>query len=450
MAIKIEHDRPNCIGCLTPETLIVGPYGAKPIHEMKVGDLVLTSNGTYQPVTGVMAHHHQGKIYDVKIRSMGSIRITEEHPVLVVPRKETRQHNHPPFAFDWVEASKLQVADYVTYPKPIALAGRNFLHFSNTSRNGKKSKTVAFTPDFFRLAGYYVAEGNTIGKVGTILCRQVLLTFGSDEMEMAQDAAQLFDRNFGLNAKITRIPKKNTITVLVNSSLIAKAFNEWFGHGAKNKKIPEEMMLAETWIQRELIKGLWRGDGYFGPIQAQYGTISRKLAEQVKLLLMRQDILCSMEESKARPGHAAAFKPKVCNPYLAQLDAIVNGTTSRQASALKINSIQTESRLLLPIVSITETPYSGVVYNLEVASTEDYCTSAGIVHNCAACAGVSPDHWEMNADGKSDVIGGTKREDEWEEKDLTDDQYDANLQAAQSCPVNVIHLVKKETGERII
>ncbi len=69
---------------------------------------------------------------------------------------------------------------------------------------------------------------------------------------------------------------------------------------------------------------------------------------------------------------------------------------------------------------------------------------------CAACAGVSPDHWEMNADGKSDVIGGTKRDDEWEEKDLSDAEYDANMQAAQSCPVNVIHLVKKETGERII
>jgi len=450
MAIKIEHDRPNCIGCLTPETLIVGPYGAKPIAEVKVGDLVLTSNGTYQPVTGVMAHHHEGKIYVVKIRSMGSIHITEEHPVLIVPRKAARQHNQPPYDFDWVEAAHLNVADYVTYPKPIAIARRNFLHFSNTSRNGKAEKTVPFTADFFRLAGYYLAEGNTIGKAGTMLCRQIMLTFGSEEMELAQDASQLFDRIFGLTAKITRIPKKNTITVLVNSSLVAKAFNEWFGHGAQNKHVPEDMMLADVWLQRELIKGMWRGDGYIGTNRAQYGTVSRLLAEQVKLLLLRQDILSSMDESAARPGHRASFKPKVCNPHLARLDEIVNGSTERLASALKVNSIQTESRLLLPITAIIEKPYSGVVYNLEVASTEDYCTSAGIVHNCAACAGVSPDHWEMNADGKSDVIGGTKRDDEWEEKDIADADYDANMQAAQSCPVNVIHLVKKETGERII
>src|SRR3990167_9537363 len=117
MAIRIEHDRPNCIGCLMPETLIVGPYGAKPIKEIQVGDLVLTSNGTFQPVTGVMAHHHEGKIFELKIRSMGSIQITEEHPVLIVRRNVMREHKEDPFVFDWLEAGQLQNGDYAVFPK---------------------------------------------------------------------------------------------------------------------------------------------------------------------------------------------------------------------------------------------------------------------------------------------------------------------------------------------
>lgn len=69
---------------------------------------------------------------------------------------------------------------------------------------------------------------------------------------------------------------------------------------------------------------------------------------------------------------------------------------------------------------------------------------------CSACAGVSPDFWEMNADGKSDIKNSKKRDDEWEERDIEEKDYKTNLEAAQSCQVNVIHLVKKETGEKII
>ncbi|GEM_PF-3499762 len=256
MAIKIEHDRPNCIGCLSPETLIVGPFGAKPISEIKVGDLVLTSGGTFQPVTGVMAHQHEGKIYQLTVPSMGSIFITEEHEVLIVRRKTARENNAAPFHFEWVPAAQLQSGDYVTYPKANA-------------------------------------------------------------------------------------------------------------------------------------------------------------------------------------------------PFLANVGNASNSSKGPTLSLMKEKSIESQERVLLPI-EIVEKSYSGTVHNLEIANNPDYCTSAGIVHNCAACAGVAPDHWEMNADGKSDVIGCTKRDDEWEEKDITDAEYDANLQAAQSCPVNVIHLVKKETGERII
>jgi ferredoxin len=70
---------------------------------------------------------------------------------------------------------------------------------------------------------------------------------------------------------------------------------------------------------------------------------------------------------------------------------------------------------------------------------------------CKACEVIAPEFWRISPeDGKSDVLGSTKREDGWEELDIEDKDYELNLNAAQSCPVNVIHLVKKETGEQII
>lgn len=69
---------------------------------------------------------------------------------------------------------------------------------------------------------------------------------------------------------------------------------------------------------------------------------------------------------------------------------------------------------------------------------------------CAACAAVAPDFWTMHEDGKSDIVGCKKRDDEWEELDIEEKNYKENKEAADSCPVNVIHIINKETKEKII
>ena len=68
---------------------------------------------------------------------------------------------------------------------------------------------------------------------------------------------------------------------------------------------------------------------------------------------------------------------------------------------------------------------------------------------CAACAAVYPKDWEMNDDGKSDIIKGKIRPDGWQEREITEADLEGDKQAAESCPVNVIHL-KKQDGEKII
>lgn len=69
---------------------------------------------------------------------------------------------------------------------------------------------------------------------------------------------------------------------------------------------------------------------------------------------------------------------------------------------------------------------------------------------CGACAAVAPEFWEMNDDGKSDIKGAKAREDGWQELEIDEKDFEKNKQAAESCPVNVIHLKNKETDEKII
>ena len=68
---------------------------------------------------------------------------------------------------------------------------------------------------------------------------------------------------------------------------------------------------------------------------------------------------------------------------------------------------------------------------------------------CGACAAVAPDFWEMNDDGKSDIRGGKSRKDCWQELAVSEDDFEVNKQAAESCPVNVIHIFNAK-GEKII
>jgi len=69
---------------------------------------------------------------------------------------------------------------------------------------------------------------------------------------------------------------------------------------------------------------------------------------------------------------------------------------------------------------------------------------------CAACAAVAPKFWVMHEDGKSDIVDSSKRDDGWEELDIKEDDFVANKEAAESCPVNVIHIIKKDTKEQLI
>src|SRR3989338_3845371 len=69
---------------------------------------------------------------------------------------------------------------------------------------------------------------------------------------------------------------------------------------------------------------------------------------------------------------------------------------------------------------------------------------------CAACEAVAPEFWEMNQDGKSDIKQGKNLENGCQELEIDEKNYAENKEAADSCPVNVIHIKNKETGEKII
>lgn len=76
----------------------------------------------------------------------------------------------------------------------------------------------------------------------------------------------------------------------------------------------------------------------------------------------------------------------------------------------------------------------------------------------AACAAVAPDFWVMKEDGKADLFGYEKDEKGNQVLFLTtklspqelQNALKLNIEAAEVCPVQVIHIYDVETGEKLV
>ncbi|MGI0024230.1 MAG: LAGLIDADG family homing endonuclease, partial [Nitrososphaera sp.] len=307
MALKLADYKTDvhndwCAGCVLPDTIIHCNPSAKQIQQIAVGDRVLGRDGRFHRVTEVISHIHRGKIFRIITKCFGETYATEEHPILVVKRSDKNKKRHNvQYNAVWKRADELEEKDYLVYP---IQKEEHDLEFVEIDYHLRKKDTVsrelpsrlALEPDFLRLMGYYVAEGWALN-------RRISFTFNSNEVEFVEDVKRIMMQTFGLKAS-TRI-KHNSTTITFNSAPLGRVFVEWFGHGALNKKFPHFAMLLPASKQTELIKGMWRGDGWIsaGQLRGSFKTISKVLCEQLKSLLLRQGIVPVISVQEANGIH---------------------------------------------------------------------------------------------------------------------------------------------------
>lgn len=72
--------------------------------------------------------------------------------------------------------------------------------------------------------------------------------------------------------------------------------------------------------------------------------------------------------------------------------------------------------------------------------------------NCigaAQCVAAFPEFWSMNKDGKADLKGSKKTDGSFE-LEMDDATFPKMKDSASVCPVNVIHIIEKKTGKRLV
>jgi 2-oxoglutarate ferredoxin oxidoreductase subunit beta len=379
--LKTEAHNNWCPGCVTGDTLVISNPSAKPIQDVQPGDRILTAAGEYKQVAARIRHRYNGPMYRVRAKCFGEINATPEHPFVAVRRTWGRHRHNNNFIEEKVEASHLRVGDYLVFPvmKKVEDLGRfpfSYQRKAKDTRSKPLPSTVNLNADFLRLAGYYIAEGSAHK-------RSLIFSFNRTETHFIEDVKALMGKIFGLKAKVDEA-KGNGVDVVFNSSYLAEAFETIFGADAEEKRIPHDFMSLPPSKQAQLIRGLWRGDGDFRGAKTGYSTTSVMLAEQMKLLLLRQGIVPITQFEPAYKNHRAAYRLYVSywRDYN-KLAEIVGTHNRKQANRDKRSSVIRNDRVYLPVAQIETFPFDGHVYDLTINDpAHTFVTSVTASGNC--------------------------------------------------------------------
>jgi ferredoxin len=73
---------------------------------------------------------------------------------------------------------------------------------------------------------------------------------------------------------------------------------------------------------------------------------------------------------------------------------------------------------------------------------------------CWACVTANGKRWKEGKgkfEGKSELIGGKfDKQNNFFEVEIDEKELEANMEAARTCPVNVIHVIDKKNGKKLI
>ncbi len=233
---------------------------------------------------------------------------------------------------------------------------------------------IRLSKDVLRLFGYYLAEGN-VGANG-----QIEFNFNSKERDYILDVKKIVEREFNLKSRIRKAKSRNGTIIGFNSVVVCELFKNLFGGYAKSKRVPQFIRELKYDLQKELVKGYWRGDGSITPNGYSISTSSKNLVYQFRDILLRLGIVPSISKSKQRDLYTlninGIWLKTFCNIiglkhkflYIKQRDTLYNWVK--------------DDYLFIRIKKIEKKHYKGVVYNLEVNKDNSYVGQTKTMHNC--------------------------------------------------------------------
>ena len=381
--------------CLVSGERILFNDSLSEIDNFSVHTHVYSHDYTRNKIIRRIKRQYEGEILHLK-NCFGQTILTPDHLIYAMKlpshEKYLRHKFKRTLSPAWYHADCLNKSDIAVYPIPQEEKEVEYIKTDVEKsrwdfRSNDIPEKIPVNEDLLRLFGYFLSEGNIQNRP----CKTYIsLTLNIKEKDIARDIENIVGSLFNIKVKKSIIVKRKTLVVYIYNVHLARLFKKLFGNGANKKKIPEFIMRLPIKKQKALIFGLWKGDGYINldrkGSRGGYATVSVEMAEQIKILLLRQGIIPSIYTEKAKvskwANHKQAYRIHVGQrSSLKKLSSIL-GTRYNPDSYESIDSWIEGGYCYVPITKITRSKYKGEVFNLEVGKTHTYISQAFSLHNC--------------------------------------------------------------------
>ncbi|AEF95784.1 nucleotide sugar dehydrogenase [Methanotorris igneus] len=270
--------------------------------------------------------------------------------------------------------------------------------FTVRSKSTTIPSKIKIDGDFARLIGYYLAEGwiSEDGKKNGAIRKRIGFSFGAHEKEHINDVKNILNK---LGIKYIEKIRNGSHSIIISSKLLAYIFEEVLkcGNNCYNKQIPPQIFNSPSDIKWEFLKGILRGDGCIVKLNnnknlvIEYGTVSKKLANSLLLLLQSLGIVASLKRCYNNKSTTLTYiiringlnQVKKIGELFGDKWSNYKKITDRYKRNIKpIGYKKFDNYVSLKVKSVEREYYDGEVYSVETDNNLLISSYGLLIHNC--------------------------------------------------------------------
>src|SRR3990167_6892678 len=337
-------------GCFFAGAPVATADGLKPIEQVQVGDLVLTHNNRYRPVTHVFSDDYTGQRCTIDISGLPlPLVTTANHPVWVVRREyfdvEKRRARHlKKLGIAKKQAVNNVIKNYAQFVPAADVHTGDFLIVPVQPEQTGLPRLPAKQAYFM---GVYLAEGCTFKeynprRAGYQQTRELVLTMSTNDGPVVTRIKDDIKLHFSTQRSLTSL--KGIRVSLHNKELAAECL-QLFGKYATCKRLHPTIFVQTTKWKLEFLAGYFDGDGCIVRTGAPRcrGTLIASTAS-LNLALDLQRLLASINI----PSSISQGCNRIANGCFGKQDNVIYQLSVGSAYSEKI--VKRCARLRMPVI----------------------------------------------------------------------------------------------------
>jgi hypothetical protein len=398
--------------CIPVGGLVQTKNGYKHVENVTYEDSLLTDDGSYSPVAQIFERDANEKLHSIYYADNNlPLRLTSEHPVLVsTPTRSVKtwyengkqkKQNIVEHNFEYRTPDKISIGDWVRVPRITEYTEVKYLwpevkyakkYMGTKTYKTAKYRTKMSSPlndeNFWWLVGYWLGDGWVTGNKICFAC-------DNKYPEIKQRVNSVI-KSLG---RKTQFKKQVGCELLSFSSDEVAKFLRTFGHGAKNKSIPNDILHSRFGTQ--IVSGFIDSDGCVmntkGKSEIEFVSINNTLLMQIQQIMFKHGIVGSLKNKRVDEFVEFRNTRYVQQPrfhlyygfYDTKLFYNISNSVKLKSKFIASEPIKRHRRdayadekfIYFKIKKIDTLDYTGKVYNFETAP-HNYVAGNAVVHNC--------------------------------------------------------------------